>query len=55
MKVKELIALLEKQNLEAEVVINDNGSMLKTASVQESVDYNSGNDTDDFFIVTEEW
>ena len=57
MKVKELIELLEAENPDAEVIIADNGSMLKTGSVEETVEYNFDDDRDtfEFFIVTEEW
>ena len=55
MKVKELIALLQNINPETEVLIADNGSILNTGSAQETVDYNVDNDTDEFFVVAEEW
>lgn len=57
MKVKELIELLEAENPDAEVIIADNGSILKTGSVEETVEYNFDDDRDtfEFFIVTEEW
>jgi hypothetical protein len=57
MKVNELIELLAKENPDAEVIIADNGSILKTGSVKETVEYNFDNDQDsfEFFIVTEEW
>jgi|APCry1669189034_1035192.scaffolds.fasta_scaffold526078_1 hypothetical protein len=57
MKVKELIELLAKEHPDAEVIVADNGSMLKTGSVALTVDYNFDNDQDtgEFFIVTEEW
>lgn len=57
MKVKELIELLANVDLESEVLINDNGSMLKTGSVALTEGYNFDNDQDtgEFFIVTEEW
>ena len=40
MKVKELIELLAKEHPDAEVIVADNGSMLKTGSVALTVDYN---------------
>jgi hypothetical protein len=57
MKVKELIELLAKEHPDAEVIVADNGSMLKTGSVALTVGYNFDNDQDtgEFFIVTEEW
>ena len=55
MKVKELIAILQNINPESEVLIADNGSILNIGSVQETLDYNVDNDTDEFFVVTEEW
>ena len=58
MKVKELIVLLQTTNPDFDVVINDNGSILKTASVNESKEYNSDNadaSVSEFYIVAEEW
>ena len=55
MKVKELIAILQNINPETEVLIADNGSILNLGSAQETLDYNKGNDTDEFFVVAEEW
>ena len=55
MKVKELIAILQNINPESEVLIADNGSVLNIGSAQETLDYNKDNDTDEFFVVTEEW
>jgi hypothetical protein len=55
MKVKELIAILQNINPETQVLIADNGSIMYTGSAQETLDYNKGNDTDEFFVVAEEW
>lgn len=58
MKVKDLAALLQNVNPEFDVVINDNGSILKTGSADESKEYNSENAdgaVSEFYIVTEEW
>jgi hypothetical protein len=55
MKVKDLIELLANINPEFEVVISDNGSILKTGKAQDSVEYNAGCKTNEFYIVTEEW
>lgn len=55
MKVKELLNLLSGANPEAKVLIADNGSILPTGPAQDSVDYNIDNDTDEFFLVTEEY
>lgn len=55
MKVKELIKLLNAFDKEAEVLIADDGSILKTAHFEETEDYNEGNDSKEFYIVTEEW
>lgn len=55
MKVKDLIALLATVDPESDVLIADNGSIMNTGSVQETVDYNEDNNTDEYFIVTEEW
>ncbi len=55
MKVKQLIALLQNVDPEAEVLIADNGSILNTGAAQETADYNNDNDTNEFFVVTEEY
>ena len=55
MKAKELIAILQNINPETEVLIADNGSILNIGSAQQTLDYNKDNDTDEFFVVTEEW
>lgn len=55
MKVKDLIELLANVDPEFQVLINDNGSILNTAPVQDTLDYNALNDTGEFYIVTEEW
>lgn len=55
MLVQELIELLKTADPDAEVLIADNGSILNTGSVQESVDYNNEVDFTEFYIVTEEW
>ena len=55
MKAKELIAILQNINPETEVLIADNGSILNLGSPQETLDYNVDNDTDEFFVVAEEW
>ena len=56
MKAKELIEMLAKIDLETNVLIADNGSILNTAPAEETRDYNEGyDDTGEFFIVTEEW
>ncbi len=55
MTVKELVKfLIEFPNQDAEVLILDNGSALKTASLSENESYNEGS-VDEAFIVTEEF
>ena len=55
MKVKDLIELLANVDPESEVLISDNGSILNTGPAQATLDYNTDNDTGEFFILTEEW
>ncbi len=55
MKVKELILLLSNIDPDYEVVIYDNGSILKTGTAQSTQDYNADNTTEEFYIETEEW
>jgi len=55
MKVKELILLLSNIDPDYEVVICDNGSILKTGTAQATQDYNAGSTTEEFYIETEEW
>jgi hypothetical protein len=55
MKVKDLIKLLANVDPESEVLISDNGSILNTGLAQATLDYNTDNDTSEFFILTEEW
>ena len=55
MKAKELVAILQNINPETEVLIADNGSILNIGSAQQTLDYNKDNDTDEFFVVAEEW
>ena len=55
MKVKDLIKLLADVDPEHEVLISDNGSILNTGSAQDTLDYNAECETNEFFIVTDEW
>lgn len=55
MKVKELLDLLKKANPEDEVLVADNGSIYDTAAVAENVEYNDGNNSGEYYIVTQEW
>jgi hypothetical protein len=55
MTVKELIALLNTFDKNAQVLICDNGSILATAHVDETASYNEGNDSGEFFILTEDY
>ena len=57
MKVKDLLNMLKSFDLEADVLINDNGSILATADIDENVNYNKENDSglNEFYIVTSEW
>ena len=55
MKVKDLIKLLADVDPEHEVLISDNGSILNTGSAQDTLEYNAECETNEFFIVTEEW
>jgi hypothetical protein len=57
MKVKELKDLLQTANPDAELLIRLDGSIYPTSPVEETDDYNHGNDTfssKEFFIVAEE-
>jgi hypothetical protein len=52
MKVNELIALLQKQDQDAEILIELGGSIYPTATIGENVYYNSnGGAETEFFIV----
>jgi len=55
MKVKDLIELLAEVDPEHEVLIYDNGSILTTGKAQDTLEYNAECETNEFFIVTEEW
>jgi hypothetical protein len=55
MKVKDLIELLADVDPEHEVLIYDNGSILSTDEAQDTLEYNAECETNEFFIVTEEW
>ena len=55
MKVKDLIELLANVDPESEVLISDKGSILNTGPAQATLDYNTDNDTGEFFVVAEEW
>jgi hypothetical protein len=53
MKVRELSALLAPADPEAEVLMRLDGSIYPTAPAAETADYNHGNDTAEYFIVTD--
>jgi hypothetical protein len=55
MKVKDLIELLAEIDPEYEVMIYDNGSILNTGEAQDTLEYNAECETNEFYIVTEEW
>jgi hypothetical protein len=55
MKVKDLIELLADIDPEHEVMIYDNGSILNTGEAQDTLEYNAECETNEFYIVTEEW
>ena len=55
MKIKDLIAILNQQDPEMDLVIMDNGSALKTGTIQETIDYNQDNNTKENFLLTEEY
>jgi len=55
MKVKDLIELLAEIDPEYEVMIYDNGSILSTGDAQDTLEYNAECETNEFFIVAEEW
>ena len=53
MKVNELIKFLQTADQDADVLIRDNGSILKTDTLEETEDYNFDyHDTNEVFIVT---
>ena len=55
MKVKDLIELLAEIDPEHEVMIYDNGSILNTGDAQDTLEYNAEVETNEFYIVAEEW
>jgi len=55
MKVKDLIELLNEIDPEYEVMLYDNGSILSTADAQDTLEYNAECETNEFYIVAEEW
>jgi hypothetical protein len=55
MKIKDLIEILSTQDPEQEIAIVDNGSILKSSSVEAMIEYNQDNDTGEYFIPTEEY
>lgn len=54
MKNRELAALLLAGDPEAEVCINLDGSIFSTLSLEETEEYNQGNNTGEFFILASE-
>ena len=55
MKVKDLIQLLAEIDPEYEVMLYDNGSILSTGDAQDTLEYNAECETNEFYIVAEEW
>jgi len=55
MKVKDLIELLAEIDPEHEVMIYDNGSILNTGDAQDTLEYHAEVETNEFYIVAEEW